>query len=232
MKRLINLLLIAVIIGSNLFAQQKEEKPKLNSKKEKLSYTIGVDFGKNIKQQKIDLDTKYIFEGMNNAMSDAKFLLTEDEMIEVMRTFQQEMVEGQQKLVDELKTKNLEEGRQFLTKNALKDGIKVLPSGLQYKIIVNGKGKKPSATDTVIAHYKGTLIDGSVFESTYDKNDPAEFPLNVLIKGWSEALQLMSEGSKWQLFIPANLGWGEKGTGQFIGPNSTVIFEVELLKIK
>lgn len=126
----------------------------------------------------------------------------------------------------------MQKGEQFLKENAAKEGVKTLPSGLQYKVIKEGEGKSPKATDTVSVHYKGTLIDGKEFDSSYKRGEPAEFPVNRVIKGWTEALQLMKEGSKWMLYIPSNLAYGERGAGADIGPNETLIFEVELLKVK
>ncbi len=127
----------------------------------------------------------------------------------------------------------IEKGQEFLADNAKKEGVKKLPDGLQYKVLKEGAGKKPSATDTVVVHYRGTLIDGTEFDSSYKRGQPAEFPVNRVIKGWTEALQLMTEGSKWMLYIPSTLAYGERGTpGGPIGPNETLIFEVELLKLK
>lgn len=126
----------------------------------------------------------------------------------------------------------MQKGEEFLKENAAKEGVKTLPSGLQYKVLKEGDGKSPKATDTVVVHYKGTLINGKEFDSSYKRGEPAEFPVNRVIKGWTEALQLMKEGSKWMLYIPSNLAYGERGAGADIGPNETLIFEVELLKVK
>ncbi len=126
-----------------------------------------------------------------------------------------------------------DKGQEFLKENAKKEGVKTLPDGLQYKVIKEGEGKSPKATDTVSVHYRGTLIDGTEFDSSYKRNEPAEFPVNAVIKGWTEALQLMKEGAKWTLYIPSNLAYGERGfPGSPIGPNATLIFEIELLKVK
>ncbi|MDA0986587.1 MAG: FKBP-type peptidyl-prolyl cis-trans isomerase [Bacteroidetes bacterium] len=232
MKKYLQFLIITILISTQLTSQSKNEKLKLNTKKEKLSYTIGVDIGKNIKQQNLDVDLKIINEGIKNILDGLKLQLTEEEMNEVMKSFQQEIVEAEQKKESELKSKNLEDGNEFLAKNALKEGVVVLPSGLQYKIIVDGKGKKPQSTDTIFAHHKGTLIDGTIFDSSLDKGVPIEYPVDKFIKGWTEALQLMQEGSKWQLFVPAHLAYGERTKSSIIGPNSTLIFEMELIKIK
>ena len=125
-----------------------------------------------------------------------------------------------------------ERAEKFLMENKAKEGVKTLPSGLQYKVIKDGEGKTPKLTDTVVTHYRGTLLDGTEFDSSYKRNEPAEFPVNRVIKGWTEALQLMKEGSKWMLYIPPNLAYGERGAGRAIGPNETLVFEIELLKVK
>ena len=125
-----------------------------------------------------------------------------------------------------------ERAEKFLMENKAKEGVKTLPSGLQYKVIKDGDGKTPKLTDTVVTHYRGTLLDGTEFDSSYKRNEPAEFPVNRVIKGWTEALQLMKEGSKWMLYIPPNLAYGERGAGRAIGPNETLVFEIELLKVK
>ena len=161
-----------------------------------------------------------------------KTALTDAELRETLNTFRKEMMtkmEAKQKTDGE---KNVKDGEAFLAANAKKEGVKTLPSGLQYKVIKSGAGKSPKATDTVKVHYHGTLIDGTVFDSSVERKEPATFPVNGVIPGWIEGLQLMKEGDKWQLFIPAKLAYGERGAGQDIGPNSALIFEVELLEVK
>lgn len=192
---------------------------------DKLSYAIGLNIANNLKSSgfaNISVEdfaeaVKTVYNGESAKMTDAE-----------ARTVIQDYFEKAEK---EKLTKNLEEGNKFLAENGKREGVVTLPSGLQYEIITEGTGKKPSATDTVSCHYHGTLIDGTVFDSSVMRNQPAEFPVNGVIKGWVEALQLMSEGAKWKLFIPANLAYGERGAGQSIEPNSTLIFEVELLKV-
>jgi FKBP-type peptidyl-prolyl cis-trans isomerase FklB len=149
-------------------------------------------------------------------------------MQETMAVFQKEMMAKQQ----EVATKNKKEGEAFLVENKKKQGVKTLPSGLQYKVIKEGTGKKPKLGDTVTAHYWGTLIDGTEFDSSYKRGQPANFPVSGVIPGWTEALQLMGEGAKWQLFIPSNLAYGERGAGAGIGPNATLIFEIELISVQ
>jgi FKBP-type peptidyl-prolyl cis-trans isomerase FklB len=149
-----------------------------------------------------------------------------------MAAFQKEMMAKQQELAKKLGEKNKKEGEAFLSENRKKEGIKALPSGLQYKVVKAGTGKKPKSTDTVTTHYRGTLIDGTEFDSSYRRGQPASFPVSGVIAGWTEALQLMEEGAKWQLFIPPNLAYGERGAGSQIGPNATLIFEIELISIQ
>jgi FKBP-type peptidyl-prolyl cis-trans isomerase FklB len=149
-----------------------------------------------------------------------------------MAAFQKEMMAKQQELAKRLGEKNKKEGEAFLSENRKKEGIKALPSGLQYKVVKAGTGKKPKSTDTVTTHYRGTLIDGTEFDSSYRRGQPASFPVSGVIPGWTEALQLMEEGAKWQLFIPPNLAYGERGAGSQIGPNATLIFEIELISIQ
>ena len=207
------------------------EKTEVTTPKQRVSYSIGVDLGNNFKRQSIDVDPKVVAAGIADAIA-GKTVLTEAEMREAMTKFQQEMMakmQGGQKADGE---KNLKAGEAFLAANATKDGVKTTASGLQYKIINSGTGNTPKATDTVKTHYHGTLIDGTVFDSSVDRKEPATFPVNGVIPGWTEALQLMKEGDKWQLYVPAKLAYGERGAGGKIGPNSTLIFDVELLSIE
>jgi FKBP-type peptidyl-prolyl cis-trans isomerase FklB len=169
---------------------------------------------------------------MKDGFSGGKPLLTEQEVQETVATFQKEMMAKQEELAKKLGEKNKEEGEAFLAENKKKEGVKVLPSGLQYKVVKAGTGGKPKLTDTVTTHYRGTLIDGTEFDSSYRRGQPVSFPVAGVIPGWTEALQLMEEGSKWQLFIPPNLAYGERGAGRDIGPNATLIFEIELISIQ
>ena len=205
-----------------------QENLVLKSQKEKVSYIIGMDIGMNLKKQAIDIDSNILVRGMKDALSGAKPLLTEQEIQEAMVAFQKEMMAKQ----SEVAKKNKAEGEAFLAENKKKEGVKTLPSGLQYKVIKAGTGKKPKSTDTVTANYRGTLINGTEFDSSYKRGQPASFPVSGVIPGWTEALQLMEVGAKWQLFIPSNLAYGEQGAGRDIGPNSTLIFEVELVSIQ
>ena len=219
-----------VILGILFLVSQVygQEKLALKNQKERVSYIIGMDIGSNLKKQSIDVDPNILAKGMKDALYGEKPLLTEQEIQETMLAFQKEIMAKQA----EIGKKNKAEGEAFLSENKQKEGVKTLPSGLQYKVIKAGTGKVPKLTDTVTAHYRGTLINGMEFDSSYKRGQPANFKVSGVIRGWTEALQLMQEGSKWQLFIPSNLAYGEQGAGRDIGPNVTLIFEVELISIQ
>jgi FKBP-type peptidyl-prolyl cis-trans isomerase FklB len=225
---------VALGIGIALLTGQAfaEEKPALKSEKEKVSYIIGVNIGRNLKAQSVDVDPDLVDRGLKDALSGGKILLTDEEMKTTMTALQQELMKKHEEELKKLAEKNKTEGEAFLAANKKKEGVVTLPSGLQYKVITEGKGKSPKATDTVTVNYTGKLINGTEFDSSYKRGQPATFALNGVIAGWTEALQLMKEGSKWELYIPANLAYGEKGAGNVIGPDSTLIFEVELLSVK
>jgi len=201
------------------------------SAKDKLSYTLGVNTGRNIQKSAIDIDPDQFAKGMKDALTGVKPALSDEEMMQVITAFQKDAQEKQVAKLKAIAAENLKKGEAFLAENKKKDAVKTLPSGLQYKIIKNGKGKSPKATDTVTANYKGTLIDGTEFDSSYKRGEPAKFPVEGVIPGWVEALKMMKVGSHWQIFVPANLGYGERGAAPVIGPNETLIFEIELLKI-
>jgi FKBP-type peptidyl-prolyl cis-trans isomerase FklB len=169
---------------------------------------------------------------LKDSYGGGKTILTEDQARQALEDFQKTLMAKQAETMKILSEKNKADGEKFLAENAKKEGVKVLPSGLQYKEITPGTGKSPKTADTVTTHYKGTLIDGTEFDSSYKRGQPATFPVSGVIPGWTEALQLMKEGAKWQLFVPPDLAYGERGAGQVIGPNATLIFEVELLAVK
>jgi len=224
---------LAVILLTLLpFVTTAQQKASLKSQKDKVSYAIGLDIGRNLKRQLIDVDLNLLMQGLKDGMRDAKTLLSDKEAQEVMMTFQKEQMAKLNENARKLGEKNKKEGETFLAENKKKPGVVTLPSGLQYKILKEGTGRNPKATDTVVTHYRGTLLDGKEFDSSYKRGEPATFPLNGVIRGWTEALQLMKPGAKWQLFIPPQLAYGERGAGQDIGPNATLIFEVELIAIK
>ncbi|MEW6001616.1 MAG: FKBP-type peptidyl-prolyl cis-trans isomerase [Nitrospirota bacterium] len=215
-----------------LAVQVYGEEMVLKDQRDKVSYSIGINLGNNFKRQSIDINPDALVQGIKDTLSSGKTLMTEDEIRDTLAAFQKEMLDKQAERMKELGEKNKKEGETFLSENKKKEGVVTLPSGLQYKVLKEGTGKTPKATDTVIVNYKGTLIDGTEFDSSYRRGQSATFPVNGVIPGWSEALQLMKEGSKWQLFIPSNLAYGERGAGNIIGPNATLIFEVELISIK
>ena len=229
MKQSCIALLCLVALTIQLSAQKK---PTLTTEKDKVSYIIGTDIAKNLKKQGIDIDPELLFKGLKDAFTDQKLLLSDEEIQQVMSAFQQEMMAQQSKKAGELAEKNQKEGEAFLAANKKKDSVITLPSGLQYKVIAEGAGKMPTLNDTVTTNYRGTLIDGTEFDNSYKRGEPATFPVSGVIPGWTEALQHMKVGAKWQLFVPSNLGYGERGAGETIGPNATLIFEVELLSIK
>lgn len=210
---------------------QAEEKGVLKSQKDKVSYIIGMDIGTNLKRQSVDINPDVLLKGVKDVLSNNKPLLTEQEISETMAAFQKEMKTKQEDMMKKAGEKNKKEGEAFLAGNKKKEGVVSLPSGLQYKVIKNGSEKKPKLTDTVTTHYKGTLIDGTEFDSSYQRGQPVSFQVNGVIAGWTEALQRMEEGAKWQLFVPSQLAYGERGAGP-IGPNATLIFEVELISVQ
>jgi FKBP-type peptidyl-prolyl cis-trans isomerase len=205
---------------------------ELKTDTDKLSYTFGASLGKSLKKQEVELNLDILSQGIQDVFNGKDTALSEEDMQQIISHYQQQKLQQQQATQEKQAEENQKAGEAFLAENAKKEGVKVLPSGLQYKVLTQGKGKTPKATDTVVTHYKGTLIDGTEFDSSISRGKPALFPVNQVIKGWTEALQLMKEGDKWQLFVPAQLGYGAQGTGHLIGPNATLIFEVELIEVK
>ncbi len=202
----------------------------LETELDKVSYVIGTQIAQNFKQQGVEVNIDPLIVGLKDAMAGKELALSNEEMQVVMSAFQQRMMAKQMAEQAEEASKNLAEAQKFLEANEAKEGVKTLPSGLQYKIITEGTGKIPTAENTVKTHYRGTLIDGSEFDSSYKRNEPAEFPVKGVIKGWVEALQLMKVGAKWELYIPPNLAYGERPRPG-IPTNSLLIFEIELLEI-
>lgn len=225
--------LLTAVLGIMLVAGQVNagDNATLKNEKDKVSYSIGLNIGNNFKSQSVDINTDVLLKGIKDALSGGKPLMTEKEIQETMTAFQKEMTAKQAERAKVLGEKNKKEGEAFLAENKKKEGVKTTSSGLQYKVIKAGSGAKPKTTDSVTVNYRGTLIDGTEFDSSYKRGEAATFPLNGIIPGWVEALQLMPVGSKWQLFVPFNLAYGEHGKGREIGPNATLIFEVELVSI-
>src|SRR5580700_4824325 len=204
----------------------------LKTQKDKASYAIGLNIGKSMHKDSVEVDTSILLRGLKDGLAGSKPLLTDDEARAAMVTLQTDLRKKQEEKMLVQGEANKKDGEAFLAENKTKDGVVTLPSGLQYKILKEGTGPKPTATDTVVCNYKGTLLDNTEFDSSYKRGQPATFPVSGVIKGWTEALQLMPVGSKWQLFVPADLAYGERGSGPDIGPNATLIFEVELLSIQ
>jgi UDP-GlcNAc:undecaprenyl-phosphate/decaprenyl-phosphate GlcNAc-1-phosphate transferase len=222
---------LAILLLSECLPAQ--DSTVLKTEKDKVNYGIGVGVARNFKSQGLEVDLDLVIRGMKDALSGAPLLMTEAELATTMKAFQQDL---RLKLAQAAKVtaeKNKKEGEAFLAENSKKEGITVLPSGLQYKILKAGDGKMPSSADSVECHYRGTFIDGKEFDSSYNTGKPITLKVQGgVIAGWNEALKLMPVGSKWQVFIPSQLAYGEKGAGSQIGPNMTLVFEIELLAIK
>jgi len=224
MKRFIISFALLSLAGS-VFGQDKST--PLKDSKDKVSYSIGLNIGFNLKKQNVSINPDTFVLGLKDALA-GKPQMTDEQVKETMTAFEKEMIDKQKAAG----VKNGADGEKFLAENKKKEGVKTTASGLQYKVVKEGTGAQPKEKDTVMANYRGTLIDGTEFDSSYKRGQPATFPVSGVIKGWTEALQMMKVGSKYQLFIPAKLAYGERAIGPDIGPNSTLIFEVELLDVK
>ena len=206
----------------------------LKTDKEKFSYAVGMSIGASMRKQGANDETEaaIVALGLKDGLSGSKTLLTEEEAKAILTAFQQAAVKKEQEKMQQAAAANKKEGEAFLAANKTKEGVVTLPSGLEYKIITNGTGPKPTTKDVVVCHYKGTLLNGKEFDSSYKRNEPATFPVGQVIPGWTEVLQLMPVGSKWQVWIPSNLAYGDRGAGPDITPGSTLAFEIELMSIK
>ena len=204
----------------------------LKTPKDKVSYALGMNLGTNLHKQSIEVDPAIVLRGLKDALAGGKTMLTDDEARAALMQLTAKVRKKQEAKMKLAGDASKKEGMEFLAANKDKEGIVTLPSGLEYKILTEGTGPKPVATDSVVCNYRGTLINGTEFDSSYKRGQPATFPVNGVIKGWTEALQLMPVGSKWQLFIPSDLAYGERGPSPEIGSNSTLVFEVELLSIQ
>ena len=205
----------------------------LETNKDKVSYAVGLNLGRGIHKEAVDVDPEILARGLRDGLTDAKPQMTDEEVQATLTELQKQVTAHQQEVRQQAIEKNKKAGEAFLAANKDKPGVVTLPSGLQYKIIEPGTGPKPAASDSVVCNYRGTLIDGTEFDSSYKRGQASTFPVGQVIKGWTEALQLMPVGSKWQLFIPPDLAYGERGTnGGPIGPNETLVFEVQLVSIQ
>ena len=221
-----------VALLATAVAAVAEEAAAFKSEREKLSYALGVEMANNLKRQAIDVDAALLTEGIRDVLGGGTLRLGENEVRETVMAFQRDLMNKQQEAQKVKAEKAKAEGETFLAANGKKEGVVTLPSGLQYRIVTEGSGASPKATDTVTVHYRGRLTDGTEFDSSYKRNEPTSFPVTGVIPGWTEALQLMKVGSKWELFIPARLAYGDRGAGGVIPPGATLTFEVELLSIK
>jgi len=208
-----------------------DDKVELKDEKDKVSYSIGYQIGGDFKGKGVELNPALLVKGIQDSIAGTAPIMTPEEMSNTIFELRKKITAADIEQRRKTAEKNLSEGKKFMEENAKKEGVKTLPSGLQYKVIKEGSGAMPKATDTITAHYRGTTIDGAEFDSSYSRGEPAAFQLNMTIKGWIEALQLMKEGAKWQIFIPPDLAYGEQELGR-IQANSTLIFEVELISVK
>ena len=217
-------------------APKNETASAFANQKDKVSYALGMNIasslGANLKRQGVEINTDVLVQALKDGLSGGKTKMTEEEARATLMQLQAELQSKQEEKMKLATENNKKEGDAFLAANKTKPGVVTLPSGLQYKIVKAGTGPKPAATDTVVCNYRGTLIDGKEFDSSYKRGEPATFPVSGVIKGWTEALQLMPVGSKWELYIPPDLAYGARGAGADIGPNATLLFEVELLSIQ
>lgn len=228
-KRLIVFLMMSMGLVS---CQSQNQNPvELKSKQDSVSYSIGVNIGKDLKSNGLEINAEILGIALSKAYSGDSIQLSDEEMMKIMMSFQQEMMNAQNEKSKGLSESARKEGEAFLAENKNKPGVKTTPSGLQYKVLKSASGASPKETDQVKTHYLGKLINGTEFDNSYKRGEPAVFPLNGVIKGWTEALQLMKVGEKFELYIPAELAYGDQGAGQIIPPGATLIFEVELLEI-
>lgn len=223
---------MALALGICGVALAADDQPALKSDLDKASYAIGSNIGKRFKTQGLELNNAAFTLGFKEAITGAQPTLSEEDAKLALAAFEKLMTEKQETEMKEQVTKNQKEGEAFLADNAKKEGVKTTASGLQYKVVKAGDGKKPKANETVKVHYRGTLLNGKEFDSSYERNEPITFPLDQVIPGWTEGVQLMPVGSKYMFYIPGKLAYGERGAPPTIGPNSTLVFEVELLGIE
>ena len=235
MRRLVICLIVLVVLLPFLSLATDKDRPavtELKSFGEKISYVLGREIGHSFKESPVEINLDTFIQGMSDSLQGSKSLLDADETNQIKQEFSRQVQQSRQTQMAALSQKNRTDGEAFLAANKNKEGVVTTASGLQYKVLKKGDGPKPQDNDKVTVHYRGTLLDGSEFDSSYKRGKPATFQVNGVIRGWTEALQLMNVGSKYQLFIPSDLAYGTRGAGRKIGPNSTLIFDVELLGIE
>ena len=233
MKNLIGIFIVLLMIAISCSSSEKVfETPQLTDYMDTVSYSVGVDIGKSFRLQEMDINPDVMARGLSDAFSDKETALTDEETQSTLIKFRQEFQEKQREIAQRKAQETAIAEEAYLAESASKEGVVSLPSGLQYKVITPGDGPSPLTTDKVKVHYKGSLADGTIFDSSYDRGQPTSFTVSGVIKGWTEALLLMQVGSKWELTIPSKLGYGARGSGGKIPPNSTLLFEVELLGIE
>ena len=233
MRNFIVVLSLALLTGPALAQETPpaSQAPKPESLNDRASYVIGLNLARNFKAQDVPVNPDVVVQGIRDGLAGTS-VLTDEEIQTAMQQFQQDLTAKQEAKRKELAEKNKQEGEAFLAANKAKEGVKTTASGLQYEIVAEGSGEFPKATDEVTVHYKGTLLDGTTFDSSYDRNQPATFTLNQVIPGWTEGVQLVKPGGKIKLYIPSDLGYGDRGAGGVIGPNAVLVFEVELLSFQ
>lgn len=243
MFRFLSLFTLAALFGGAAFAQDAAAPaaaaPQFKSLEEKVSYIVGLNIGRGLKNDGMEVSPDLVVRGLRDALAGTKYALTDEEITSVIQEFsKQQMAKEAQKALaanPELKAladKNSAEGAAFLADNGKKEGVTTLPSGLQYKVLTAGQGASPKVTDTVQTHYSGKLLDGTMFDSSYERGQPAAFGVDQVIPGWTEALQKMKVGDKWEVYIPGNLAYGLRGHPPKIGPNATLVFTVELIAVE
>jgi FKBP-type peptidyl-prolyl cis-trans isomerase FklB len=233
MKNLIGIFIVLLMIAISCTSSEKlVETPQLTDYMDTVSYSVGVDIGKSFRLQEMEINPNVMARGLSDAFSNKETAITDEEIQSTLINFRQEFQQKQRELAQRKAQEAAVAEEAYLAESASKEGVVSLPSGLQYKVITPGDGPSPLTTDKVKVHYKGSLADGTIFDSSYDRGQPTSFTVSGVIKGWTEALLLMQVGSKWELTIPSKLGYGARGSGGKIPPNSTLLFEVELLGIE
>lgn len=220
---------LLIVLAPQAFAKPVES--ELQSKEDKAGYALGIELGEAFKSQGLDVRADKLAAGIIDAYQGKEYKMSREEISTVLVAFRKEQIAKQEGKMKQIAMDNAALGEKYMAKNAKEKGVETTASGIQYKVITAGKGKKPVATDLVEVNYEGKFLDGKVFDSSYKRGKPAQFRLNQVIAGWTEALQMMAEGSTWELVIPAALAYGENGMGGIIGPNETLIFKVELIRV-